>query len=82
MNDIITTYIEKFKQSKHSYLQHLRETNQYTEEIEQKIMDLLESVDTFVEKMDDKEKYALLIAIEHLEDSFDIEKCIMFKKFK
>jgi ABC-type transporter Mla subunit MlaD len=78
--EVIDTYLEKFRKQKMRYIEYLREVNQLTDEKEQEVNDLLENIDTFIDELDDKETYALIIAIEHLEDSFDIERCIMFNK--
>lgn len=78
--EVIDTYLEKFRKQKMRYIEYLREVNQLTDEKEQEVNDLLKNIDTFIDELDDKETYALIIAIEHLEDSFDIERCIMFNK--
>lgn len=39
-------------------------------------------IENFIASMDDKELLAYQIAKDHLESSFDIEKCIGFHSFK
>lgn len=39
-------------------------------------------IENFIASMDEKELVAYQIAKEHLESSFDIEKCIGFQSFK
>jgi len=40
-----------------------------------------EMVNKYLNTLDEKEMIAILIAYEHLESSFDIEKCIHYQKF-
>lgn len=42
----------------------------------------LDMKNEFIKNLSDKERIAMNIAIEHLESSFDIEKCIGFKHFE
>jgi hypothetical protein len=41
-----------------------------------------EIIQEFIEQLDDKEMKTLIIAYEHLGSSFDLEKSILFKKWK
>lgn len=52
--------------------QDTRETIQDNQEV---------MINKYIDSMTDKEKIALEIARSHLGSSFDIEKCIGFKKF-
>jgi hypothetical protein len=76
---IITEYMNRVKEFKHTQALHLKTKKAQQERMKQDTEEL-NALMEFINKMDDKDMKAFEIAIDHLEDSFDIEKCISFLK--
>ena len=57
------------------------ELERLREERKREIYKTTETEEEYIEQMDDKEALVYKIATEHLGSSFDVSKCIGYKKF-
>jgi uncharacterized protein (UPF0371 family) len=74
-SEIITRYLNSVLEFK---LKHVDESSEHYEELRAQAVEETNELREFADSLDDKERRALEIAIEHLEDSFDVEKCLLF----
>lgn len=76
-SSIIDAYFEQVRAFK---MKDLDEEDELYDDLRRQAEDEVAELRAFADSLDDKERKALEIAIEHLEDSFDAEKCISFVK--
>lgn len=76
----IKEYMDKFKIQKQKYIDYLNSCNKHEQAEEQ--IENIKNIEKFINNLEDIDVEALIIAIEHLEDSFDIEKSIYYLKKK